>query len=216
MNITDVLRPVFRNREKEIALYKDREEAIQKKVLASLLSAAKNTEIGTKYKFNEITADYKGFASRVAKSSGTTNDKSKYIPVSDEARKECHYKGGRDCVALYLGMNPKSNFFSGKGLILGGSHSISQLEGHYHCGDLSAVLIQNIPTLVNMIRIPSKEIALMSEWESKLEMICRTSINENVTNLSGVPSWFLVLIKQILCRIEKCNSFIRRSVEPQT
>ena len=199
MNITDALRPVFRNREKEIALYKDREEAIQKKVLASLLSAAKNTEIGTKYKFNEITADYKGFASRVpvidyegvkpyvermlkgeqnliwpskikwfAKSSGTTNDKSKYIPVSDEARKECHYKGGRDCVALYLGMNPKSNFFSGKGLILGGSHSISQLEGHYHCGDLSAVLIQNIPTLVNMIRIPSKEIAMMSEWESKL------------------------------------------------
>ena len=234
MNITDALRPVFRNREKEIALYKDREEAIQKKVLASLLSAAKNTEIGTKYKFNEITADYKGFASRVpvidyegvkpyvermlkgeqnliwpskikwfAKSSGTTNDKSKYIPVSDEARKECHYKGGRDCVALYLGMNPKSNFFSGKGLILGGSHSISQLEGHYHCGDLSAVLIQNIPTLVNMIRIPSKEIALMSEWESKLEMICRTSINENVTNLSGVPSWFLVLIKQILQKTGK-------------
>ena len=234
MNITDALRPVFRNREKEIALYKDREEAIQKKVLASLLSAAKNTEIGTKYKFNEITADYKGFASRVpvidcegvkpyvermlkweqsliwpskikwfAKSSGTTNDKSKYIPVSDEARKECHYKGGRDCVGLYLVRNQKSNFFSGKVLILGGRHSISQLEVHSHCGDLSAVLIQNIPALVNMIRIPSKEIALMSEWESKLEMICRTSINENVTNLSGVPSWFLVLIKQILQKTGK-------------
>ncbi len=229
MNITDALRPLFRKREKEIALYKDREEDIQRKVLSELLNAARNTEIGKKYGFGEITSDYKGFAGRVpvidyegvkpyvermlkgeqniiwpskikwfAKSSGTTNDKSKFIPVSDEARKECHYKGGGDCVALYLGMNPESNFFSGKGLILGGSHSISQLEGHYHCGDLSAVLIQNIPALVNLIRIPSKEIALMSEWESKIEKICRTSINENVTNLSGVPSWFLVLIKRIL------------------
>lgn len=133
-----------------------------------------------------------------AKSSGTTNDKSKFIPVSDEARKECHYKGGASCVAAYLNINPNSRIFDGKSLILGGSHEISSLNGEYHCGDLSAVLIQNIPTLANYVRVPSKEIALMSEWESKLERIAATTVNENVTNLSGVPSWFMVLIKKML------------------
>lgn len=133
-----------------------------------------------------------------AKSSGTTNDKSKFIPVSDEARKECHYKGGRSCVAAYLNLNPNSRIFDGKALILGGSHNISNLAGHYHCGDLSAILIQNMPALANKVRVPSKDIALMSEWESKLEKIAATTINQNVTNLSGVPSWFMVLIKKIL------------------
>ena len=133
-----------------------------------------------------------------AKSSGTTNDKSKFIPVSYEAMQECHYRGGKDCVALYLQMNPESRFFSGKGLILGGSHNVSSLSAHCYCGDLSAVLIQNISPLINMIRVPSKKIALMSEWESKLEAICQPTMHSHVTNLSGVPSWFLVLIKLML------------------
>lgn len=133
-----------------------------------------------------------------AKSSGTTNDKSKYIPVSKEALRDCHYKGGKSSVASYFNLNPKSRLFDGKALILGGSHEISNFEGGYRCGDLSAILIQNIPQLANYVRVPSKDIALMSEWESKLEKIAATTVNENVTSLSGVPSWFMVLIKKIL------------------
>ena len=133
-----------------------------------------------------------------AKSSGTTNDKSKFIPVSTEARKECHYKGGSSCVASYLNLNPDSRLFDGKALILGGSHAINNYGGNCRCGDLSAILIQNMPQMANYVRVPSKEIALMSEWESKLEKIAATTVNENVTNLSGVPSWFLVLIKKML------------------
>ena len=133
-----------------------------------------------------------------AKSSGTTNDKSKYIPVSKEALRDCHYKGGKSSVASYFNLNPKSRLFDGKALILGGSHEISNFEGGYRCGDLSAILIQNIPQLANYMRVPSKDIALMSEWESKLEKIAATTVNENVTSLSGVPSWFMVLIKKIL------------------
>lgn len=236
MNFTDILKPFFARREREIALFGKHGEDIQRKQLSKLLYTARNTEIGNKYCFGEIKDNYNAFSERVpvidyegvkpyvermlngeqnliwptkikwfAQSSGTTNDKSKFIPVSDEARKYCHYKGGQDCVSLYLKMNPKSSFFSGKGLILGGSHSISQLKGHYHCGDLSAVLIQNIPPLINIIRTPTKRIALMSEWESKLEQICLTTINQNVTNISGVPSWFMVLIKQILQKTGKEN-----------
>lgn len=133
-----------------------------------------------------------------AKSSGTTNDKSKYIPVSKEALRDCHYKGGKSSVASYFNLNPKSRLFDGKALILGGSHEISNFEGGYRCGDLSAILIQNIPQLANYVRVPSKDIALMSEWESKLEKIAATTVNENVTSLSGVPSWFMVLIKKML------------------
>lgn len=133
-----------------------------------------------------------------AKSSGTTNDKSKYIPVSKEALRDCHYKGGKSSVASYFNLNPQSRLFDGKALILGGSHEISNFEGGYRCGDLSAILIQNIPQLANYVRVPSKDIALMSEWESKLEKIAATTVNENVTSLSGVPSWFMVLIKKIL------------------
>lgn len=106
--------------------------------------------------------------------------------------------GGTDCVVSYLNMNPDSRMFSGKGLILGGSHQISSLRKDIRCGDLSACLIQNINPLVNLIRVPEKRIALMSEWEKKLEEIVRSTLHKNVTNLSGVPSWFLTLIKKIL------------------
>ncbi|MBQ7818675.1 MAG: GH3 auxin-responsive promoter family protein [Bacteroidales bacterium] len=229
MSITSIVRPLFFKRQKEISLFAERGEEIQRQVLATLVNSASNTEIGRKYRFDEIKGNYIKFAERLpiidyegvkpyvermlngeqnliwnskirwfAKSSGTTNDKSKFIPVSDEALQICHYKGGQTSIATYLNQNPESRLFDGKALILGGSHEISNLGGHYNCGDLSAVLIQNIPSVINFIRVPSKKIALMSEWESKLKEIARTTVNENVTNLSGVPSWFLVLIKQML------------------
>ena len=133
-----------------------------------------------------------------AKSSGTTNDKSKFLPVSKESLQDTHYQGGKDAVAIYLGQNPESRFFSGKGLILGGSHSPNLNSNHSLVGDLSAILIQNVHPLVNYIRVPSKKIALMSDFESKMEAIANSTLHTNVTNLSGVPSWMLVLIKHIL------------------
>jgi hypothetical protein len=140
-----------------------------------------------------------------AKSSGTTNDKSKFLPVSSEALKNIHYKGGADAVALYLSQNPQSRFFSGKGLILGGSHSPNLNSNHSLVGDLSAILMENINPLVNFIRVPQKRIALMDEWESKIEALANNTINKDVTNLSGVPSWMLVLIKRILEKTGKTS-----------
>lgn len=133
-----------------------------------------------------------------AKSSGTTNDKSKFIPVSHEGIKDTHYQGGSDVVTLYLGMNPKSQMFSGKGLILGGSHVPNHNIKNGLVGDLSAILIENIPLAGRMVRVPRNKIALMSEFTQKIEAIANECVPMNVTNLSGVPSWMLVLIKHIL------------------
>ena len=115
-----------------------------------------------------------------------------------EALEDIHYRGGKDAAALYFRINPDSHFFSGKGLILGGSHSPNLNSNHSLVGDLSAILIQNVNPLINFIRVPSKKIALMSEWETKIEAIANSTIPVNVTSLSGVPSWMLVLIKRIL------------------
>ncbi len=133
-----------------------------------------------------------------AKSSGTTSDKSKFLPLSKESLKNIHYKGGQDVVTLYLQMNPESRMFSGKGLILGGSHAPSQPSANNLIGDLSAILIENINPIVNFVRVPSKKIALMDEWETKIEALVNSTMNKNVTNLSGVPSWMLVVLKQVL------------------
>ena len=129
-----------------------------------------------------------------AKSSGTTNDKSKFIPVSDEGLQKIHYAGGRDSVALYLKNNPKSRMFDGKGLILGGSHAPNYNVAGSLVGDLSAILIENINPLVNLIRVPKKETALLSDFEVKRERIAREAMNKNVTNISGVPSWMLSVL----------------------
>ncbi len=234
MNFTKLLRPIFAKRLSQIDRYADYGDIIQQTALRSLLQKAKGTEWGKKFKFNEISS-YQSFAETVpindyealkpyiertmkgeqnilwptpirhfAKSSGTTNDKSKFIPVSAEALRDCHYQGGADCVALYLRENPESHLFSGKGLILGGSQAQNPF-GNTYCGDLSAILIQNINPLINLIRVPSKKIALISEWDSKLDAIANSTIGSNVTNLSGVPSWFLVLLKHILKKSGKQN-----------
>ncbi len=235
MSLTKVARLLFANRLKQIDRFADYGDSIQQATLQSLLRQARNTEYGRSFQFQELTSyqvfaeriplngydDLKPYIERMmsgeqnilwntpvrhfAKSSGTTNDKSKYIPVSREALHKCHYQGGADCVALYLQQNPDSRFFSGKGLILGGSRAENPFGSKAYCGDLSAILIQNINPLVNLIRIPSKEIALMSEWDTKLEALANATIGRNITNLSGVPSWFLVLLKRVLEKTGRDN-----------
>ena len=133
-----------------------------------------------------------------AKSSGTTNDKSKFIPVSADGLKDIHYAGGRDCVACYLQTNPTSRIFSGKSLILGGSHSPNLNTPNSLVGDLSAILIENVPSIINKTRVPDKSIALLSDFELKRDKIARSTMDLNVTNLSGVPSWMMSVLNRVL------------------
>ena len=133
-----------------------------------------------------------------AKSSGTTGDKSKFIPVSTEALEECHFKGGKDMLSIYCNNNPETLIFDGRGLAMGGSHQISEFNNESYYGDLSAIIIQNLPFWAEFIRVPNLSITLMDEWESKIEKIAESCIRHNVTNITGVPSWTLVLMKRIL------------------
>ena len=132
-----------------------------------------------------------------AKSSGTTNDRSKYIPISQESLKNCHFKGGIDMLSLYCDNFPDTNIFNGKGLMLGGSKQ-SNTNVQFTDGDLSALLINNFPFWVNMHRLPDLETALMKNWDKKLDLICHQSLNANVTNITGVPSWMLILLNRII------------------
>jgi len=133
-----------------------------------------------------------------AKSSGTTSTKSKFIPMSNEALNDCHYRSAKDILLIYTRNRPETRIFSGKGLTLGGSHKINQFSSRALCGDLSAILLENTAFWVDFIRTPKREIALLEDFEEKLEMITRLTIKQNVTSISGVPSWYLVLIKKIL------------------
>lgn len=140
-----------------------------------------------------------------AKSSGTTSEKSKFIPVSEESLKENHYKASKDVLALYYVSHPESDLLTGKGLIIGGSHQISNIQDDVHYGDLSAVVLQNSPFWSNWIRTPDLSIALMDEWESKIEKLAQATIKENVTSMAGVPTWLIVLLRRILEITGKSN-----------
>ena len=231
--LTKTVLPFFRYRLKQIESHVMHADAVQQKQLSRLIDVSKQTEWGKKYDYKSIRNyeifqeripiqqydDVKPYVERMlqgeqgliwptpvkwfAKSSGTTNDKSKYLPVSKEILWRCHYKGGFDAVALYLGNNPSSNFFGRKGLILGGSHKPVALNQHAHCGDLSAVLLQQLNPLVNLVRVPPKRIILMDEWESKIKAIVENTWNKDLNSISGVPSWMLVLIKALLERTGK-------------
>ncbi len=228
MNTTKIISKIFNSRLKEIDRYATHAAELQQAAWVRLIRTAKDTEWGKKFDYQSIRnyedfsnrvpiqnyEEIKPYVERLwageqnllwpsrirwfAKSSGTTNDKSKFLPVSNDALKDIHYKGGTDAVAIYLRNNPDSRFFSGKGLIMGGSLAPNLNSPHTQVGDLSAILIKNVSPLVNMIRVPSKEIALMSEWESKIEAIVNSTIKSDITSISGVPSWMLVLIKRIL------------------
>lgn len=218
----------FSARQKAIAKYATEAEEIQHKVLRHLIDSAEQTEWGRNHNYANIEdysaftknvgintyEELKGYIRRMregesdvlwkgkvrwfAKSSGTTNDKSKFIPVSREGLKNIHYKGGTDCVSSYLAINKKSRMFSGKSLILGGSHAPNLNTPNSLVGDLSAILIENIPKAVNLTRIPEKEVALLADFEEKREKIARAAMKQNVTNISGVPSWMLSVLNRIM------------------
>ena len=228
MSITGIVRQLFARRWRELEKHKDKAEELQFKVLSYLLNRAKETEYGRYHHFADIKSyedfvnfipvnsyeELKGDIDRMrqgesdllwpgrvkwyAKSSGTTNDKSKFIPVSKEGLKRLHYKGGTDVVAIYLRNNPQSRMFGGRGLILGGSHQPNYNVPGSLVGDLSAILIENINPVVNLVRVPKKETALLSDFEVKRDRIAREAMTANVTNLSGVPSWMLSVLNRVM------------------
>ena len=224
MSLTQIIGKVFVPRQHALERYLQEGEALQRAVLDHLIRSAKDTEYGRKHAFATIKGyddfigqvpvntyeELKGDIDRMrqgetdilwpgrvkwyAKSSGTTNDKSKFIPVSNEGLHKIHYAGGRDSVAIYLRNNPQSRMFDGKGLILGGSHAPNYNLKDSLVGDLSAILIENINPLVNLVRVPKKQTALLSDFEVKRERIAQEAMNKNVTNISGVPSWMLSVL----------------------
>lgn len=140
-----------------------------------------------------------------AKSSGTTSDKSKFIPVTEDALNDCHYRGGKDVIALYLEKHPETKLFKGKTLSLGGSKKQDDLNPDNSCGDLSAILMDNLPFWAQLVRTPELPVALMPEWETKLASIISATKNENVVALAGVPSWMLVLLRRLLAETGSKN-----------
>jgi hypothetical protein len=132
-----------------------------------------------------------------SKSSGTTNDKSKYIPVTEDALEGCHFKAGQDMLALYFSEQPESKLFTGKALSIGGSHNVSHFNPQAHIGDVSAVITENLPRFFELMRAPSKEVALMADWEPKIEAMAEEIMHEDITSIAGVPTWTLVLIRRV-------------------
>jgi len=205
----------------------------QRNVLQHLVTQAQYTEFGRKYKFSRLFTvkdfkeripiheynDLKPYINRMmageqnilwntpinwfAKSSGTTSDKSKFIPISEESLKDIHFKGSKDVLTNYYKNFPDSDLLTGKSLVVGGSHQVSSLDEDIQYGDLSAVLMQNTPFWGHWIRTPELSIALLDEWESKIESLAQNTIHENVTSLAGVPTWTIILIKRILEISEK-------------
>lgn len=228
MGITSIARFYFHKRQKELERHGKEGVQMQAEVLKSLLERASDTEYGRDHIFNmtrsyeefahnvpvntyeELKGDidrmrhgekdilWPGIVKWYAKSSGTTNDKSKFIPVSDEGLQNIHYQGGNDAVAMYLQNNPKSRLFDGKSLILGGSHSSNYNVDGSLVGDLSAILIENINPIVNLVRVPDKRTALISDFEVKRDKIAEICLHKNVTNISGVPSWMMSVLQRVM------------------
>ncbi len=228
MSLTHIVRNAFTSRQREIERYDNEAQQLQMHTLEYLTTTAKDTEYGRKHTFSTINsyekfADsvplntyeelkgdidrmrhgerdvlWKGRVKWYAKSSGTTNDKSKFIPVSHDGLQHIHYAGGKDVVALYLQNNPNSRLFDGRSLILGGSHSPNYDVADSLVGDLSAILIENINPLANLVRVPKKSTALLSDFEIKRDRIARETMNKNVTNISGVPSWMLSVLTRVM------------------
>ncbi|PVW17231.1 GH3 auxin-responsive promoter family protein [Marixanthomonas spongiae] len=209
---------------------------VQEELLHNLLDKAKNTEVGKQYDFSSIK-NYDEFTRRIpittyednevrierarkgetnifwpkpikwfAKSSGTTSAKSKFIPVSDESLENCHYAASKDLLCMYLNNNPDSQLFLGKGLRLGGSKELYKDNGTVY-GDLSAILIDNMPFWAEFSSTPSNEVSLMGDWETKLDAIVNQTVKEKVTSLAGVPSWMLVLLNAVAEKTGKENLF---------
>jgi len=218
---------VLKKRKHQLDLFLKHPIKVQHELLLKLLKTAQDTEIGRKYSFRNIE-NYADFSKIVpiqkyesiefmidsarkrnqnifwpseikwfAKSSGTTNAKSKFIPVSDEAIEDCHFKGGKDMLCLFFNNNPSSKLLTGKSLRLGGSSVIYE-DNNTYFGDLSAIMIENMPFWADFSSAPKQKTALMSEWEMKMEAIVQETIHKDITSLVGVPSWMLVLLHKVL------------------
>ncbi len=228
MSITKIAGLIFSARQKELDRHYHDAAGLQQHVFRRLIDRARDTEYGINHLFGsthnyeqfaqnvpvntyeELKDDidrmrhgehdvlWPGSVKWYAKSSGTTNDKSKFIPVSNEGLHHIHYAGGFDSVALYLRNNPKSRLFDGRSLILGGSHAPNYDFDNSLVGDLSAILIENINPLANLVRVPSKKTALLSDFEVKRDRIARETMGKKVTNISGVPSWMLSVLSRVL------------------
>ncbi len=228
--LNSILTWVMKKRIHDIELFIKYPHDVQGELFKKLLEQARHTEFGKKYDFKSIGShkDYAErvpvqayeqifpYIERLmrgeqnllwpseikwfAKSSGTTNARSKFIPVSPEALEDCHYKGGKDLISIYVNNHPESKMFSGKGLAIGGSHQINEFnpnqESYY--GDVSAVIMKNLPLWAQFIRTPSLETALMDKWEEKIEKMALETANENVTTLTGVPTWTILLLQKIM------------------
>ena len=228
MSLTDIAGLIFKPRQRELTRQEKEGDAAQRDMLEFLTEKAKDTEYGREYGFASVRCyedfarqvplntyeELKGYIDRMrhgesdllwpgkinwyAKSSGTTADKSKFIPVSHEGLHKCHYQGGVDTLAYYLRNNPESRIFDGKGLILGGSHAPNYNIKDSIVGDVSAIMLENINPMVNMIRVPKKETALIADFEVKRDRIARETMQENVTSISGVPSWMMSVLTRVM------------------
>ncbi|PCH49249.1 MAG: hypothetical protein COC22_07015 [Flavobacteriaceae bacterium] len=230
--VNSIISWFLKKRKHQMELFLKYPNDVQQELLFKLLYKAQYTKVGNKLDFSSIKS-YQEFAKKVpiqqyesiepmiestrkgeqnifwptpikwfAKSSGTTNSKSKFIPVSEEALEDCHFKAGKDMLCLYFNNNPDSQLFTGKSLRLGGSSTIYE-DNNSFFGDLSAIIIENMPFWADYSSAPKQETALMSEWESKIEAIIDETIEEDITSLVGVPSWMLVLLNKVLERTEK-------------
>ncbi|MGA0316472.1 MAG: GH3 auxin-responsive promoter family protein [Flavobacteriaceae bacterium] len=218
---------ILKKRIHQMELFMKYPQEVQTELLADLLQKAQNTETGLRYDFKNIKgysefrntvplSTYETLAPQIercrkgeqnifwptpikwfAKSSGTTNAKSKFIPVSTEALEDCHYKAGKDMLSLYFNNNPDSQLLSGKCLRLGGSHELYH-ENNSYFGDLSAIIIQNMPFWAELSSTPGSKTSLISEWETKMKAIVSETLPEKVTSLAGVPSWMLILLQRVL------------------
>ena len=218
---------ILKKRIHQIELFIKYPHEVQEELLHNLLSKAHQTEIGMRYGFESIKnyddfknqiplSNYESIESQIkrcrqgtqnifwptpikwfAKSSGTTNSKSKFIPVSAEALEDCHYKAGKDMLSLYFNNNEDSQLLTGKCLRLGGSSELYNNNNSYF-GDLSAIIIQNLPFWAELSSTPSNKTSLMAEWETKMKAIVEESIPEKVTSLAGIPSWMMVLLQNVL------------------
>ncbi len=226
---------IIKKRIHQIELFRKYPIEVQNEWFKKLTQNAKDTEWGLKYDYQSIKnpeefkkriplqdyEDVKPYIERLrkgeqnllwpsevkwfAKSSGTTSDKSKFIPVSQEALDECHYKCGKDMLSIYYNNYEDSNIFSGKSLMMGGSHQLNEFSADSYFGDLSAIIMQNMPLWAQLFRSPDLSIALMDKWEDKIEKMAHATIKEDITNIAGVPSWTMVLIKRILEITGKSN-----------
>ena len=228
--INSILTWVMKKRIHQIELFIKYPHDVQDEILKKLIQTAKGTEFGRQYDFSSIDqyeqfceripiSTYEKFFPHIerlmrgeqnilwpseikwfSKSSGTTNARSKFIPVSPEALEDCHFKGGKDMLSLYVNNFPETQIFDGKGLAVGGSYQLNENDpsASSYYGDVSAVIMQNLPPWAEFIRTPSLDTALMNNWEEKIEKLAQETTNVNVTSLSGVPTWTVLLIQRIL------------------